>query len=63
MIVRNHSGDVDINVILIAKTTDTQERVILDFNKGKYRKLLRLSDIDMTDDEKKSHWIPYFHGK
>ena len=53
MIVRNHSGDVDINVILIAKTTDTSERVILDFNKGKYRKLLRLSDIDMTDDEKK----------
>ena len=29
------------------------ERVILDFNKGKYRKLLRLSDIDMTDDEEK----------
>ena len=53
VIVRNHSGDVDINVILIAKTIDTPERVILDFNKGKYRKLLWLSDIDMTDDEKK----------
>ena len=53
MIVRNHSGDVEINVILIAKTTDTPERVILDFNKGNYRRLLRLSDIDMTDDEKK----------
>ena len=53
VIVKNHSGDVDINVILIAKTTDTPERVILDFNKGKYRKLLQLSDIDMRDDEKK----------
>ena len=39
VIVRNHSGDVDINVILISKTTDTPERVILDFNKGKYRKV------------------------
>ena len=27
--------------------------MILDFNKGKYQKLWRLSDIDMTDDEKK----------
>ena len=65
VIVRNHSGDVDINVILIAKTIDTPERVILDFNKGKYRKLLRLSDIDMTDDEIKevSHSIPCFDGK
>ena len=53
VIVRNHSEDVDINVILIAKTIDTPERVILDFNKGKYRKLLGLSDIDMTDHEKK----------
>ena len=53
VIVRNHSGDVDINVILISKTTDTPERVILDFNKNRYQKLLRLSDIDMTDDEKK----------
>ena len=50
---RNHSGDDDINVILIAKTIDTPEKVVLDFNKGKYRKLLRLSDIDMTDDTKK----------
>ena len=39
VIVRNYSGDVDINVFLIAKTTDTPERVILDFNKLKYRKL------------------------
>ena len=53
VIVRNHSGDVDINVILITKTIDTPERVILDFNKGKHRKLLRLSDIDLIDDEKK----------
>ena len=50
VIVRNHSGDVDINVILKVKTTDTPEKVILDFNKSK---LLWLSDIDMTDDEKK----------
>ena len=53
MIVRNHSADVDINVILIANTTDTTEMVILDFNKGKCRKLLRLSEIDLTDDEEK----------
>ena len=51
VIVRNNSGDLDINVIPIAKTTDTPERVILDFNKSKVRKVTAV--IDMADDEKK----------
>ena len=51
--VRSHSGDVDINVILISKILDNSERVILDFNKGKHSKVLRLADVEMTDDEEK----------
>ena len=51
---RSHSGDVDINVILISKILDNSERVILDFNKGRHRKVLQLADVEMTDDEKKA---------
>ena len=51
---RSHSGDADINVILISKILDNSERVILDFNKGRHRKVLQLADVEMTDDEKKA---------
>ena len=58
--MRSHSGDVDINVILISKILDNSERVVLDFNKGKHRKVLRLADVEMTDDEKKA--LTGFHA-
>ena len=35
--VRNHSGDVDINAILIAKVIPESSRVILDIHKSKHR--------------------------
>ena len=54
MIVRNHSGDVDINVILIVKVIPKSSRVILDIHKGKQRKAIKLSDISLTNDEKAS---------
>ena len=34
VIVRNHSGDVDINAMLIAKVIPEPSRVILDIHKG-----------------------------
>ena len=43
VIVRNYSGDVDITVIMLSLFIDHCERVILDFNKGKDRKAVRLS--------------------
>ena len=46
MIVRNHSGDVDINAILIAKVIPESSRVILDIHKSKHRKAIKLSDDD-----------------
>ena len=52
VIVRNHSGDVDINVILIAKVIPESSRVILDIHNGKHRKALKLSDVSLTNDEK-----------
>ena len=52
VIVRNHSGDVDINVILIAKVISESSRVILDIHKGKHRKAIKLSDVSLTNDEK-----------
>ena len=52
MIVRNHSGDVDINVILIAKVIPDSSRVILDIHKGKNRRAIKLSDVSLTNDEK-----------
>ncbi len=52
VIVRNHSGDVDINVLLISKLLEFSSRVIVDSNKGKHREIFRLSDVGLTGDEK-----------
>ena len=51
MIVRNHSGDVDI-AILVAKVIPDSSRVILDIHKGKHRKAIKLSDVSLTNDDK-----------
>ena len=52
VIVRNYSGDIDITVIMLSLIIDHCERVILDFNKGKDRKAVQLSDINMSTEEK-----------
>ena len=52
VIVRNYSGDVDITVIMLSLIIDHCERVILGLNKGKDRKVVRLSDVDMSTEEK-----------
>ena len=52
VIVRNHSGDVDINVILIAKVIPESSRVILNIHNGKHRKVIKLSDVSLTNDGK-----------
>ena len=52
VIVRNHSGDVDINAMLIAKVIPEPSRVILDIHKGKHRKTIKLSDVSLTNDDK-----------
>ena len=54
VIVRNYSGDVDITIIMLSLIIDHSEKLILDSNKGKDRKLLRLSDVDMSIQEKRS---------
>ena len=40
-IVRNHSGDVDILVILLSATIEHDDRIITDFNRKEYRKIRR----------------------
>ena len=52
VIVRNHSGDIDINVLLISRLLEFSSRVIVDSNKGKHREVFRLSDVGLTRDEK-----------
>ena len=52
VIVRNHSGDVDINAMLIVKVIPEPSRVILDIHKGKHRKAIKLSDVSLTNDDK-----------
>ena len=53
MIVRNHSREVDINVISIAKVIPESSRVILDIHNGKHRNAIKLSDVSLTNDERK----------
>ncbi len=52
VIVRNHSGDIDINVLLISGLLDISSRVIVDSNKGKHREVFRHSDVGLNRDEK-----------
>ena len=60
ILVRSPSGDTDILVILLNKLLDDQDRVYLDYGNGKHRKGLWLSDIDLSDEIKKS--ILGFHA-
>ena len=54
VIIRNTSGDVDVNIIMLSLITEGCARVIIDFNKGKDRKAFYLSQVDMTSEEKQA---------
>ena len=50
ILVRSHSGDTDILVILLNKLVEHQDRVYLDYGSGKHRKGFWLADIDLSED-------------
>ena len=54
VIIRSHSGDVDINVLLTSLIIDSADRVFLDVYTGKNRKILHLSDVELSTEEKKA---------
>ena len=54
VIIRSHSGDFDINILLTSLIIDSVDRVFLDVNIGKNRKILRLSDVELSTEEKKA---------
>jgi hypothetical protein len=52
VIIRSHSGDIDIAVIALSHFIDNGERVILDSNTGTSRKVFKMTDIDLTPAQK-----------
>ena len=54
VIIRSHSGDVDINILLTSLITGSADKVFVDVNTGKNRKLLQLSDVELSSDEKEA---------
>ena len=60
VIIRSHSGDVDINVLLTSLIIDSADRVFLDVNTGKNRKISGLSDEELSTEEKKA--LTGFHA-
>ena len=53
-IIRSHSGDIDIVVIALSHYVHDAERVILDSNTGRNRKTFKMSDIDLTLEQRRS---------
>ena len=52
IIIRNHSGDIDIIVITLGVIFEDLEQIYFDTNKGNYRKLYKLSDVSLSKNEK-----------
>ena len=52
-VVRKPSGDVDILVILLSTTIEHPDRIITDFNREEYREIMNLSDVNLSQEEKK----------
>ena len=52
LIIRSHSGDVDINILLTSLIQDDAHRVFVDYNTGVNRKKFKLADVKLTADEK-----------
>ena len=54
VIIRSHSGDIDIAILALSHFIDDGARVVLDTNTSTYRKVFRMSDIDLTPAQKTS---------
>ena len=52
IIIRSHSGDVDIKMLFVCMLQDENDRIYLDYGTGKSRKVIKLSDIDIDTDKK-----------
>ena len=52
-IVRNPSGDADVLLILLSTTIEHHDRIITDFNRKEYCKIINLSKVNLSQEEKK----------
>ena len=53
IVIRSHSGDVDINILAISILDSKQKQIFIDLGKGTSRKGACLSEIKLTSLEKK----------
>ena len=53
IVMRSHSGDVDINVLTISLFQEKQQQIFIDFGKGVSRKGIWFSEIKLDEDERK----------
>ena len=51
VILRSHSGDTDINVLLVGLLQEYADRIYLDYGSGKNRKGMWMDSITMSDSE------------
>ena len=52
VLVRSPSGDVDINVLFTSMFKEDNTDIYIDYGSGKFRKILQLNSIDMSDEHK-----------
>ena len=52
VIIQSHSGDTDINVLALSILINDCERVLIDNKTGKNRKVIWLSDVELSSSEK-----------
>ena len=52
VLVRSPSGDVDINVLFTSMFKEDNTDICIDYGSGKFRKILQLNSIDMSDEHK-----------
>ena len=62
VIIRSHSGNVDINVLVTSLIIDSADSIFLDVNTGKNRKILCLSDVELSREKKEILISPGFRG-
>ena len=52
VLVRSPSGDVDINVLFTSMFKEGNTEIYIDYGSGKFKKILQLNSIDMSDEHK-----------
>ena len=52
VLVRSPSGDVDINVLFTSMFKENSTDIYIDYGSGKFRKILQLNSIDISDEHK-----------